>query len=66
MSLLINTDFTYPMVFKKVQHINVFFETVFFGTKIKKNYPVYFFLVTKMESTKCNKSATNQKTKKKN
>ena len=64
---MINTDFTYLMVFKKVQHIDVFFEIVFFGIKTKKNlsnlfvYFLNFFFVTKMDSIKCNKSAAKQK-----
>ena len=50
------------MVFKKVQHIDVFF-----GIKTKKNlsnlfvYFLNFFFVTKMDSIKCNKIAAKQK-----
>ena len=39
----------------------VFLSDVFFGTKI---YPIFFFLSTKMDSTKCNKRAAKRKKKK--
>ena len=50
------------MVSKKVEHI------VFSKTKIKKNLFnlfLYFSLLQKMKSTKCNKSAIKQKQKQK-
>ena len=56
------------MGFKKVQHINVFFKTVFFQDNLikflliqsKKNF-YYFFLITNMKSAMCKKSPTKIK-----